>query len=457
MARVSVFIPNIKGNGSKFCAAMTAFQINKIQPLAKILIIDLNTKSSYFLGHFFHTDEFHTFENFYIQRKVSKNIQEALDSSKIPIKENMDLLKSSTSILGSKITYTPLEALETLNSLEPYYDYILLTTSSDIDPLSIAAISIAEDIFLVLNDNIENYINSKWKIEEISTLRKMEANSYVIFNKYSNNLPSPEFGHFLKELEFKTIAIIPFSPRYVDNKNIFKLYGKKTDVKKGNVKIAEIREFNKRELEKIEIRERLGISTDEKISKTKKMLSEKSIRILNNSPKDGVRECFRFIYDEVYLTDKENSEDIEINNDEKSKKSILSIFRKGEKKEKLQKKEKKEKKENRFSFKKKRHEKPKDDCLEHEEEQSKKLNVTPKTSSLENEESSIKEEPLKLAPILLNEEITIVDDSEDRGVVKINIHSDDSTKIEAKYEFKDEDEIELITPSTLNKNKNKNK
>lgn len=221
--KIIVCYPVVTGNGAKFTATNLAMAYKKKFTNAKIALVDFDFKNPYLALSMTDNDKVHGIDNL-IDKIDAESLTKELFKENMVTVNDVDILKG-TKLIGRDHLITKKHIMTIIDFLKELYDYILIAVSPDVDNSgTVYAISEANEILLIIKNNLNNYMKLSQAVNIVETYKSMREDAKVIYNMYlPNNRVS--FNQLFDEYYLKVVGIVHIIPEAIDNNNFAGLAG----------------------------------------------------------------------------------------------------------------------------------------------------------------------------------------------------------------------------------------
>lgn len=216
--KLYVCYPIIVGNGAKYTTVNLAFAYKEKFTQAKIAIVDFDFKNPYLAYSFTDHDQIHGIDNLIDKIDAESLTRELFKENMISV-NGIDVLKG-TKLIGRDYLLTKTHVTTIIDFLKEIYDYIFVAVSPEPDNAgTVYALSEADEILLIVRNNISNYLRFPQAMNIVDTYKAMREEPKVIYNMYMKN-SRVAFNSLFEEYGTKTVAAsVPLIVETIDNNN----------------------------------------------------------------------------------------------------------------------------------------------------------------------------------------------------------------------------------------------
>ena len=233
LGKIIATYPVVAGNGGKYMATNIAYAFWMNNNNAKIALVDFDFKNPYLGATFTSHDGVHGIDNL-LERIDSRLLTDQLFMDNMIKTEMFDVLKG-TKLIGQPNFITQQHISSIITMLKKHYDYILISVSPKLETSgTVYGLSYADEIVMVVRENVANYDNIKEAMTLIKTVKRSVSPVQVIFNMKTekslvdvNPIIYDENEDVNSKIKFEVLATFPFNADTVDNANITSGVGSK--------------------------------------------------------------------------------------------------------------------------------------------------------------------------------------------------------------------------------------
>lgn len=215
--KVIVCYPVVTGNGAKYTATNLAMAYKEKFKSAEVALVDFDFKNPYLAYSFTEHDKVHGIDNLIDKIDADSLTKELFKENMVRV-HDVDILKG-TKLIGRGHLLTKNHIISIIDFLEELYDYVIIAVSSEADNSgTVYALSEADEILLIINNNLTNFMKLPQAVNIIDNYKSTREDPKIIYNMYMNNA-RVGFNQLFDEYYLKVIGIVPPIPETIDNNN----------------------------------------------------------------------------------------------------------------------------------------------------------------------------------------------------------------------------------------------